>query len=111
MNEIKKFYSKTKERLANAGLKLYSIVYFAMVEAYWLIGKRIVEEEQGQERAEYGKYLIRELSKKLSAESGKGFSHSKQWNFRHFHLTFRSQEKLYTLHRELTWTHYRGLCG
>jgi len=46
-----------------------------MVQTYFNIGKRIVEEEQnGNERAGYGKYLISELSKKFSEEFGKGFS-------------------------------------
>ncbi|MCZ7356191.1 MAG: DUF1016 N-terminal domain-containing protein [Candidatus Methanoperedens sp.] len=44
-----------------------------MVEAYWRIDKRIVDEEQhGEARAEYGKQLIKELSKQLSAEFGRG---------------------------------------
>jgi hypothetical protein len=45
-----------------------------MVQAYWQIGKRIVEEEQqGEQRAEYGSYLVKELSAQLSKEYGKGF--------------------------------------
>ena len=79
-----------------------------MVEAYWLIGKRIVEEEQaGKERADYGSYLIKGLSKELSTEFGKGFSVANLWNFRQFYLTFPSGEKLYTLCRELSWSHLR----
>ncbi|MFH1728265.1 MAG: DUF1016 N-terminal domain-containing protein [Pseudomonadota bacterium] len=46
-----------------------------MIEAYWQIGKRIVEKEQdGKERADYGSYLIKNLSKELLSEFGKGFS-------------------------------------
>lgn len=79
-----------------------------MVEAYWHIGKRIVEEEQkGKSRAEYGKGLIKELSEQLSNEFGKGFSEANVWNFRQFYLLFQADEKLYALRRELTWTHYR----
>lgn len=108
MSELTNFYSDIKDILANARKKAFSAVNFAMVEAYWLIGKRIVEEEQnGKERAEYGEYLIHELSKELSADLGKGFSYANLWNFRQFYLTFPSQEKLYALRRELTWTHYR----
>lgn len=45
-----------------------------MVEVYWEIGRKIVEEEQrGKERAEYGKEIVKNLSKKLTEEFGKGF--------------------------------------
>ena len=62
INEIKKI-------LKNARQKAYTAVNSAMVEAYWKIGRRIVEEEQsGRERAEYGKEIIKNLSKILSCE-------------------------------------------
>ena len=79
-----------------------------MVEAYWNIGRRIVEEEQqGSQRAEYGEGLIKELSKQLTGEFGKGFSVASLENFRKFYLTFPDDEKSYALRRELSWTHYR----
>lgn len=108
MSNLQDFYSDIKNILSEARKKAYSAVNFAMVEAYWLIGKRIVEEGQkGKERANYGEYLIQELSKELSADLGKGFSYANLWNFRQFYLTFPSEEKLYALRRELSWTHYR----
>jgi hypothetical protein len=71
--------------------------------AYWHIGRRIVQEEQqGQERAEYGTFLIRELSKSLSAEFGKGFALANLKNFRQFYLTFPELEKSYALRSQLT---------
>ncbi|SMM98504.1 FIG074102: hypothetical protein [uncultured Candidatus Thioglobus sp.] len=79
-----------------------------MVEAYWLIGRRIVEEEQkGESKAGYGDYLIRELSIALQNDFGKGFSYANLCNFRQFYLKFTNQEKLYTLCRELSWSHLR----
>jgi len=79
-----------------------------MVEAYWKIGKRIVEEEQqGKGRAGYGANLIKDLSKQLTTDFGKGFSAANLANFRQFYLTFPTNEKFYALRRELTWTHYR----
>jgi predicted nuclease of restriction endonuclease-like (RecB) superfamily len=108
MSELSAFHSEIKAILGNARQKAYSAVNFAMVEAYWLIGRRIIEEEQlGKSRADYGEYLIKELSKALTSELGKGFSYANLWNFRQFYLTFPEQEKLYALRRELTWTHYR----
>jgi len=79
-----------------------------MVEAYWLIGKRIVDQEQhGEERAVYGEGILKELSKALTAEFGKGFSYSNLYNFRQFYLTYPEQNKFYTLCRKLTWSHNR----
>jgi len=100
-------FEEVREILAQARRKAYAAVNFAMVEAYWEIGRRIVEEEQkGRDRAEYGAALIKELSKQLTSEFGKGFAVANIWNFRQFYLTF-PDEKLYALRRELTWTHYR----
>jgi len=104
----KSFFQDIREILNKARQKTYAAINFAMVEAYWQIGKRIVDEEQaGKERADYGSYLIKRLSKELSMEFGKGFSVANLWNFRQFYLTFPSEEKLYTLRRELSWSHLR----
>lgn len=104
----KSFFQDIREILNKARQKTYAAINFAMVEAYWQIGKRIVNEEQaGKERADYGSYLIKRLSKELSMEFGKGFSVANLWNFRQFYLTFPSEEKLYTLRRELSWSHLR----
>ena len=79
-----------------------------MVEAYRHIGKRIVDEEQnGKDRADFRKNLIRNLSQTLNAEFGKGFSVASLWNFRRFYQTFPEPAKLYTLCRELSWSHIR----
>lgn len=102
------FIHEIREMLRQARQRAYAAVNFVMVETYWRIGQRIVEEEQnGKERADYGAFLIRELSRSLSDEFGKGFSVANLWNFRQFYLTFPGDQKLYTLRRELTWSHYR----
>lgn len=79
-----------------------------MVLAYWYIGRRIVLQEQhGAERAGYGEELIKNLSVKLSAEFGRGVSVAQLWNFRQFYMTFRDENILYTVCRELSWSHLR----
>lgn len=88
--------------------KAYNAVNSEMVHAYWLLGKRIVEEEQqGSKRAAYGEGVIKELSKFLVNEFGKGFSVANLENFRKFYIAFSDDKNSYALRRELTWTHYR----
>ncbi len=99
INEIKKI-------LKNARQKAYNAVNSAMVEAYWKIGRRIVEEEQsGRERAEYGKEIIKNLSKELTEEFGKGFGERNIRNIRQFYVLFSDYEKWKSLISKLTWTH------
>ena len=94
--------------LEQARSQARSAVNAAMVEAYWLIGQRIVQEEQlGHHKAQYGKRLIEDLSIALTADFGKGFSYANLYNCRQFYLVFPDQEILYTLCRELSWSHLR----
>lgn len=79
-----------------------------MIEAYWLTGKRIVEEEQqGKERATYGEAILKELSKELTTKYGRGYLFTNLYNFRQFYLTFSDYEIFYTVSRKLTWSHNR----
>ena len=72
----------------------------AMIHAYWLIGQRIVMQEQnGDGRAEYGKAILKELSVKLTEEFGSGFSVQSLYNFRQFFLRFPEPEKFSTVWR------------
>ena len=99
------FYEDIKDILQKARDTAYKQVNFIMVEAYWNIGKQIVEQEQnGEDRAKYGKYIIKELSTRLTKDFGKGYSVQNLWNMRQFYLTFPI---LSTLCRELSWSHYK----
>lgn len=83
------FVSDIKQILDQARQKAYSAINVAMIEAYWFVGKKIVEQEQqGQQRAGYGQSLIKELSKVLILDFGKGFSETNIRSFRLFYLTF-----------------------
>ncbi len=88
----------------------YDKVNTVAVHTYWLIGKRIVDEEQhGQRRAEYGSRLITMLAKELSAEFAKGFSARDLRNYRQLYLSFSDLEIWYTRVPNLSWSHYRTL--
>ena len=98
-------YQSVKNILQTARDNAYRQVNFIMVEAYWNIGKQIVEEEQnGKDRAEYGSYLIKELSSRLTSEFGKGFTASNLKMMRQFYLAFPIG---HTLCDQLSWSHYR----
>ena len=64
------FITKSKEILISARNKVYQTANFAMVEAYWNIGKSIIEEQGGNEKAEYGTGLLKELSKQMTQDFG-----------------------------------------
>jgi len=116
-NEIKKFmkeivfnsglYTDIRQIIEQSRAAAYRAVNFAMVQTYWQIGKRIVEEEQqGNERAAYGESLLKNLSEKLSEEFGKGFD---ERNLRYMRLFFLTFPIWNALRSELSWTHYRQL--
>ena len=106
MSELSTFHTDIKTILEQARGKARSAVNAAMVEAYWQIGRRIVEEEQrGQHKAEYGTRLIEDLSTALTVDLGKGFSYANLCNCRQFYLTFPDQAILYTACRDLSWSY------
>lgn len=102
------YIAEIRTILAQARQNAYQAINSAMVDAYWLIGKRIVEEEQkGKQKAEYGEALLKKLSIALTKEFGKGFSYSNLRNFRQFYLTYPNPEICYALRSKLSWTHHR----
>ena len=74
---------------------------------YYCIGKWIIEEQQkGEKRAKYGKQVLKQLSDRMNAEFGKGFSVRNLRNMRNFYLAFPIRQ---TLSAELGWSHYLHL--
>ena len=68
------FYNDIKDILVAARNKVYQTANFAMVEAYWNIGKIIIDEQGGNEKSEYGSSLLKELSGQMTKDFGKGFT-------------------------------------
>lgn len=97
-----------KQILSQARQKAYIAINSAMVEAYWQIGKRIVSEEQnGKERADYGKEIIKTISEEMTKEFGKGFSKRTVWEIRQFYFTFPEFSIVRTLSAQLSWSHFQ----
>jgi predicted nuclease of restriction endonuclease-like (RecB) superfamily len=102
------YITDIKQIIISARDKTFTAVNSAMVEAYWLIGKRIVEEEQhGKDRAEYGQEIIKNLSKELRNEFGTGFGERSLRDFRQFYLTFNELEFGTQCVPNLTYSHIR----
>lgn len=99
------FYSEIKTLIEQSRSKIYQAVNFAMVQTYWQIGKRIFEEEQnGKERADYGTFLIENLSEQLTRDFGKGFDRRNLFYMRKFYSAFPIVN---AVRSQLSWTHYR----
>ncbi len=100
-------YDAIRQVLETARQSAYRAVNFAMVQAYWQVGRLIVEDEQnGSRRAEYGKKVLAELAERLTAEFGKGFDSRELRRMRQFYLLFQKWD---AVRPELSWTHYRLL--
>ena len=99
-------YKTVREYVVEAQTQVNKAVNFAMVTAYWNIGKKIYEVCGESDRAAYGKQLLMYLAEKLSGEFGKGYDESNLRKMRKFYIVFPIQD---ALRPELSWTHYRSL--
>ncbi|MCL2525501.1 MAG: PDDEXK nuclease domain-containing protein [Coriobacteriia bacterium] len=99
-------HESIREIITGARGRVYRAANSAMVEAYWQVGKQIVEAQSGEARAEYGTGLIDSLAPMLTEEFGRGFTALNLHLMRKFYLTFPN---FYALRKELSWTHYRRL--
>jgi len=109
MNELEPvnhpLFSAIKNIVVQARKVAYRSNNAILLNMYWEIGKVIVEDEQGgKAKAAYGRAILKNLSKQLTLEFGKGFDESNLRNIRQFYLAFRKRD---ALRNELSWTHYR----
>lgn len=131
-SEETRFVEDIKQIVVTAKTQAYRAVNLMQVASNWLLGWRIVEQEQqGKARAEYGAYIIKLASEVLTAEFGKGYSETNLRNFRKFYLIFSDlsiqqtmpaelntmiqqtlsakSQKGQTLSARLSWSHYERL--
>lgn len=99
-------YLQIKQVLLQARAAVLTTVNTTMVQAYWHVGKLIVEAQGGEERAAYGDDLLKSISVRLTQEFGKGFDPSNLRNMRAFYLRSPNCD---ALSHNLSWTHYRAL--
>ncbi len=121
-NTKNNFYEKVADLLKEARRNVVQTVNKTMVYTYFEIGRMIVEEEQnGKERAEYGKQILKELSKRLTSEFGKGFSVTNLQQMKGFYNIYGKQQTLSAKSEKhskteklsaefnLSWSHYLKL--
>ena len=120
--EAEHLYHKISTHVVNAKNNVVRSINTEMVKAYWLIGRDIVlHEQQGESRAEYGKFIIDRLSEQLTKQFKRGFSVETLVAARRFYLIYQDDNvygKQYTLctgtkapdfNINLSWSHYRNL--
>ncbi len=104
---IESLHTEARHIIESGRKATYHAVNTNMIKTYWELGRLIVEEEQqGEERAQYGKFLINELAKRLTLEFGKGYDKRNLFYMKQFYLTYPIVN---ALRSQLTWTHYRLL--
>lgn len=100
LNDVRKIITDARHNAVRS-------IDFCRVQMYWHIGRRVFEEEQqGKERADYGKYLIKNLARSLEPEYGSGFSYRQLAFCRQFYRLFPIVN---ALRSQLNWTQYRML--
>jgi predicted nuclease of restriction endonuclease-like (RecB) superfamily len=101
------FYADMREIILNARNNAVRGVEYERMMMYWHLGERIfVEEQRGQERAEYGEFLIKNLSKELEVEFGSGFTSTQLTRARKF---YRLYPNVAEVRSQLNWSQYRQL--
>ena len=107
VNKNEQFYTEIRQIIETARTNAIRSVDFSRVQMYWLLGKRIFEEEQqGKDRADYGAYLIRNLAEELTPLYGSGFSVRQLKFCRQFYRMYPIGN---ALRSQLNWTQYRLL--
>ena len=114
-SRIDALYKNIAGYIREARSRVLQKVNTEQVRTYWLIGRDIVEEEQaGKGRAEYGAFLLKELSIRLTKEFGNGFGRTTIADIRQFYLTYQKVHALRGLSTpdfkdNLGWIHYRAI--
>lgn len=104
MSSSNSLYTQVSELIQEARKQVVSQVNTALLATYWNVGRLIVVDEQNSEhRAEYGKQVLKELSKRLTEAFGKGFSRA---NLQWMRLLYIKYPICQTLSSKLSWSHY-----
>lgn len=98
-------YDNIRNAIVEAQNKIVRTVNSTLVETYWKIGEQIFKE-CGEERTEYGSYVLKYLAERLTHDFGKGFEERRLREMRQFYMAFPIRR---AVSAELSWTHYRSI--
>lgn len=108
--EVVAILNDIRQIIENGLKEAYQSVNVAMINTYWHVGKRIVEEEQhGETRAEYGQAIIKSLAQLLTPVYGVSYGERNLYSMRQLYLYFKEIDILNTRVQNLSWSHYRAL--
>ncbi len=99
-------YERVRAYIVEGRAKVYSAANVALIKTYWNVGREIVEKQGSAERSTYGDRLVEGVSRRLTAEFGRGYTRVNLFYMRRFFLAFPN---VHTLCEQLNWSHYRTL--
>lgn len=102
LDDVRRLIDETRQHVAQA-------INAGLVALYWHVGRRIRQEILGEERADYGQEIVSTLSRKLTAEYGRGFSRTNLFYMIQFAEAFPDERIVHALRGQLSWTHFREL--
>jgi predicted nuclease of restriction endonuclease-like (RecB) superfamily len=104
-----KLYMELSALIASSRQRLAGAVNAELTRLYWTVGQRLATEVLGGERAQYGSQLMARLGRQLTAEFGRGFEAKNLRRMVQFVQAFPESEKVASLMRQLSWTHFLQL--
>ena len=102
LSDVRELIRQAREGVARA-------IDSGLVLLYWHVGRRIRQDILKEKRAEYGKQIFYSLSRKLTAEFGRGFSQANLFHMVRFAEVFPDAEIVHALRAQLGWTHFREI--
>ena len=105
-DNIDNIYDEINALIREKKTNVKKVVNDAIISLNWGIGKRLSVELTGNNRPEYGKKVVAEVSKRLEQEYGSGFDKTSISRMIKFYQEFPDFEKVATLSQQLTWSHF-----
>lgn len=105
----KQTYDNIVKLIETAKRKVFETVNFETLYLFWHIGQELKENILNGQKAEYGKFIVKNLSKELEFRYGRSYEKSSVFRMIQFYEEFSDFEKVATLSQQLTWSHFKEL--
>lgn len=104
--DIDSIYEEINTLIQQKKGSVKKVVNDTMIALYWAIGKKLTEEITGDNKPDYGKRVVKEISTRLAKEYGSGFDKTSVSRMIKFYQEFPDFEKVATLSQQLMWSHF-----